>query len=133
MFNIFQQPWTMLVVAFIALDVLWFANMFKTENFKKWVWLSPLLIALLGFAIDYLVKTDREKVNILINSIITAAEEENIPAIDAIIAENYQDSWHKTKRDLMRHCQRRLSGPFIEKNTKLGVTPKTQNWVSPPK
>ena len=122
MFNIFQQPWTMLVIAFIALDVIWCANMFKTENFNKWIWLTPLLIALLGFALDFLVKTDREKVNILINSAINAAQEENIPAIDAIIAENYQDSGHKTKPDLMRYCTRMLSGPFIEKNTKMGST-----------
>ena len=122
MFNIFQQPWAMLVIAFIALDVIWFTSMFKTEQIKKWIWLCPLLIALLGLAIDFLVKTDREKVNILINSAITATQEENIPAIDAIIAENYQDSGHKTKPDLMRYCQRMLSGPFIEKNTKMGTT-----------
>ncbi len=131
MFNIFQQPWTMLVIAFIALDVIWFANMFKTENFKKWIWLTPLLIALLGFAIDFLVKTDREKINTLINSAIQAAQDENIPAIDAIIAEDYHDSGNKTKQGLMRYCKRMLSGPFIEKNTKMGttleLTPPTAN------
>ena len=122
MFNIFQQPWTILVIAFITLDVIWFAGMFKTEPIKKWIWLTPLLIALLGFAIDFLVKTDREKINILINSAIKATQEENIPAIDAIIAQDYHDSRHKTKQGLMQYCKRMLSGPFIEKNTKMGTT-----------
>lgn len=122
MFNIFQQPWTILVIAFITLDAIWFAGMFKTEKIKKWIWLTPLLIALLGFAIDFLIKTDREKINILINSVIKATQEENIPAIDAIIANDYHDSAHQTKRDLMRYCKRMLSAPFIEKNTKMGAT-----------
>ena len=122
MFNIFQQPWTMLVAAFITLDVIWFAGMFKTEKIKKWIWLTPLLIAILGFAIDFLIKTDREKIDILINSAIKATEQEDITTIDAILSENYHDSGHKTKQHLMRYCRQMLSGPFIEKNTKIGST-----------
>ncbi|GAI02660.1 unnamed protein product, partial [marine sediment metagenome] len=32
--------------------------------------------------------------------------------------EDYHDSYHNTKRDLMRHCRTRLSQPLVEKNKK---------------
>ncbi|MFH1884810.1 MAG: hypothetical protein ABIL62_19090, partial [Planctomycetota bacterium] len=45
-------------------------------------------------------------------------EEEDCNAIEAIIAESYQDSSHDTKRHLMRYCRQRLTPSMVEKNKK---------------
>ncbi|MBA7671914.1 hypothetical protein ES703_80083 [subsurface metagenome] len=47
-----------------------------------------------------------------------AVEEENPDVIEAIIADNYRDSFHKSKNELMYHCRVKLAGPLIEKNIK---------------
>jgi len=86
------------------------------EKRKSWHWLIPLAVAAAAFALDYLVETDREKVDALIGTIMQAVEEENCALIDTTIAEDYRDSFHSTKADLIRHCRRSLSRPLIMKN-----------------
>jgi len=129
MFNFFEQPWSLLGAAVIVLfGVLTFRSVWP-EKFKPRHWLLPLSVAALGFALDYLVKTDREKLNALIDTVVKAVEEENCPAIDAAVADDYRDSFHAAKPDLMAHCRRTLPGLLIAKNTKraclLQISPPT--------
>ena len=49
---------------------------------------------------------------------VKAVEQENPDAIEAIISDNYSDSYHKTKTALIRHCRRKLSEPLVKKNIK---------------
>jgi hypothetical protein len=122
MFNIFQQPWTLVVVALLTMNVLWVISALKPEKIRYWVWLAPLLIVVLAFGIDLLVKTDREKVHILIESAIKAAEQEDIEAFDSMFAADYSDSAHASKEAMMRFCRRMLGEPLIEKIKKMGLT-----------
>jgi hypothetical protein len=54
----------------------------------------------------------------VISTGVKAVEEENPDAIETLIADNYRDSFHITKDDLMRHCRVVLAEPLIEKNIK---------------
>jgi hypothetical protein len=177
MFDIFEQPWTLLIVgivvwftlllihgdsrlwrqshliiflavAYAALDFLVKAGLFKISKTltiiiqaalalavtalltlqiihviavykrRRWQWLLPIILIVAAFGLDWLVQTDLEKINAVINTAVKAVEEENPNAIEAIISDNYRDSYHNTKRDLMRHCRARLSEPLVEKNKK---------------
>lgn len=118
MFNIFEQPWTLLIIAILVLLVVLMLRRILPEK-KHWgQWLLPAFLAVAAFGFDLLVKTDLEKINAVINTGIKAVEEENSDAIEAIISDNYHDSYHNTKEDLMEHCRRRLLGPLVAKNKK---------------
>ncbi len=115
---IFEQPWPLLITAgIVLLLVIIFRSIFP-QNRHAWQWLLPALLAAAAFGLDFLVETDREKINAVIETGVKAVEEENPDAIEAIIADNYRDSFHKTKNDLMYHCRVSLAEPLIEKNIK---------------
>jgi len=118
MSNIFEQPWTLLIVAIIVLLVMLMLRRILPEKRHWGQWLLPAFLAVAAFGFDLLVKTDLEKINAVINTVIKAVEQENSDAIEAIISANYRDSYHNTKRDLMRHCRSKLSEPLVEKNKK---------------
>ena len=118
MFNFFEQPWTLLGAAvLVLLGMLTFRSVLP-EKRRWWELLVPALVAAAAFGLDFAVQTDLEKINAVINTGIKAVEEEDIAAIEAIIAEDYRDSHHDTKTDLMRHCRTQLSQSPVEKNKK---------------
>ena len=129
MVNIFDQPWTLLIAAILTLPVLLIFRRILPEKQRWWQWLLPALLAVAAFGLDFLVQTDTEKITAVIKTGTKAVEEENPDAIEAIIADNYRDSYHNTKQSLMRHCTAKLSGPLIEK----AVTRIVSIEVSPPK
>jgi len=118
MFDIFEQPWTLVGAAVLVLFGMLMLRRILPEKRHWGQWLLPAFLAVAAFGFDLLVKTDLEKINAVINTGIKAVEEENSDAIEAIISDNYRDSYHNTKKDLMEHCRRRLSGPLVAKNKK---------------
>lgn len=118
MFDIFQQPWTLLGVSVIVLLAILTIRSVFPEKRRWWQFLIPAAIAAASFGLDFLVQTDEEKINSLIDKGIKAVEEENCDAIKNIIAENYRDSSHNTKEELMSHCRAQLTPGLVAKNKK---------------
>jgi len=118
MFDVFERPWGLLIVAIVALPVLLMFRGIFPEKRHWWQLALPAFLAAAAFGLDALVETDLEKINAVIATGVKAVEEENPDAIEPIISENYSDSSHRTKTALMRHCRRTLSEPLIEKNIK---------------
>lgn len=180
MFDIFQQPWTLLItailgwfillllhgdsrlwwqshlviflaVAVFALDMLVGAGLFKfsktltlvikaalglgiaalltfmiihiitTYEQHRWQWFIPLVLAFAAFGLDFIVRTDLEKINALVKTARKACEQEDLDAIGALISENYSDSFHNSKEGLMNHCRSLLTEPLIENTTKMSL------------
>jgi len=118
MFNFFEQPYTLIGAAVLVLFAMLTFRSVLPEKRRWWQLLVPALVVAAAFGLDLAVRTDLEKINAVINTCIKAVEEEDCNAIEAAIAEDYRDSYHNTKRDLMRHCRTRLSQPLVEKNKK---------------
>ena len=118
MFNFFEQPYTLIGAAVLVLFAMLTFRSVIPEKRRWWQLLVPALVAAAAFGLDLAVRTDLEKINAVINTCIKAVEEEDCSAIEAAIAEDYHDSYHNTKRDLMRHCRTQLSQPLVEKNKK---------------
>lgn len=118
MFNVLEQPWGLLTVAIIVLLILLMFRSIFPEKRHWWQLALPACVAVTAFGLDRLVQTDLEKINKVINIAIKAVEEEKPDAIDAIISENYSDSYHRNKRALILHARRVLSEPVVEKNIK---------------
>lgn len=111
MFNIFETPALLIMVAGIA-----FVGLVLFSNMKSyWKVLIPLVIAGLGFGVDHFIKTDNEKINLLIDNARTAFVVRDFDTIDRIMSSDYKDSYHKSKDAALNHCKRVLDRPFAEK------------------
>lgn len=128
MFDIFEQPWTLVGMAVLVLFGMLTFRSICPEKRRWWQLLVPVFIATAGFGLDFIVKTDLEKITAVINISIKAVEEENCNAIAAIISDNYRDSYHDTKEHLMAHCRMKLTPTLVAKNKKRFLVIK----VSPP-
>lgn len=118
MLDIFDQPFTLIGVSVLVLfGVLTFRSIFP-EKRSRLQWLLPLFIIAAAFGTDYLVQTDLEKIDALIDTGIKAVANEDYRTIESIISENYSDSYHNSKESLMADCRRQLSQNLIEKNKK---------------
>jgi hypothetical protein len=114
MFNIFEQPWTLLGASVLVLfGVLTYRSVWDNKHW--WQFLLPVFCASLAFGLDNLVQTDREKIQVVLNTGLQAVVARDIGKIDTLIADDYSDSFHKTKADLLAHCQSQLSPASIIK------------------
>jgi hypothetical protein len=121
MFNFYQQPWTMVGIAIIVLFVILTYRSVVPEKKRAWQLLIPLLIVLAGFGIDRAVTTDKEKINDIIVSGINAVKTENFNSIDSYISDDYRDSYHRSKDQLISHVQGRLRMNEVEKAKKTNI------------
>ncbi|HUV66244.1 MAG TPA: hypothetical protein VMW24_20295, partial [Sedimentisphaerales bacterium] len=121
MFDIFEQPYTLSGAAVLVLfGMLTFRSVFP-EKRRWWQLLVPVLIAGAGFGLDALVPTDLEKINATIDKAVRAVKDEDCSAIGQVLTENYSDSFHSTKAQLLDHCRRILIPPLVVKHTRQGV------------
>lgn len=118
-----------LALAIAALLTLQIIHIIKTYERRRWQWFLPIILIAAAFGLDFLVKTDLEKINIVIRTIRKASEQEDYNAIGALISADYSDSFHNTKDALMNHCRRLLSEPLVKKSRQIGVKIE----ISPPK
>jgi hypothetical protein len=121
MFDIFEQPWTLLSAAVLVLFGILTFRSFCPEKRRWWQLIIPFLLALVDFAADMLVQTDTEKINSVIKAAIKAVQQEDCAAIGATIANDYNDSYHSTKKQLLDHCRRELSQALVDKGKKTGL------------
>ena len=103
MFNIFQQPWTLVVIAFAAYVAIWLWRTVAGEKVSKKYFLIPIVLIVLAFAIDGFFKTDREKVNSLIKVTMGAIENEDIDTIDKVVSPSYEDIVHRSKAEILTY------------------------------
>ena len=132
MWNVFEQPWTMLAAAVVVFLVMQTAGMVLSKKRRRLAigrFVLPAFIALLGLGLDYFVRTDLEQIKTLINTSVKAVQNEDCNAIEPLISENYRDSFHSGKAALMAHCETVLIEPLIEKNIPHIIEIK----ISPPK
>jgi hypothetical protein len=121
MFDIFEQPWTLLGISVIVFFVVLTIRSVFPEKQHWWQWAIPAAIAVAAFGLDFLVTTNLEKIHSLIKTAIKAVEQEDCLAIENIIADDYRDSRHRSKEALMAHCRAELTPPCVEENRKLAV------------
>jgi len=121
MFNFFEQPWTLLAAAVLTLFGMFTFRSIFPEKRRRWQLLLPLFLAASAFGLDFAVQTDLEQIRAVIKTGIKAVEQENPSGIEAIIADDYHDSYHDSKAILMAHCRKELSRSPVEKNKKAGL------------
>jgi hypothetical protein len=121
MFSFFDQPWTLFIAAIVSLYVVFRLRSIFPQKCHWWQWLIPVFIAVAAFGFDFLVRTDLEKINAVIDNGIRAIEEENPGIIEAIVSADYQDSYHSNKEHLMSHCRSEMGRDPVEENKKVNA------------
>jgi hypothetical protein len=128
MFDLFEQPWTLVGVAVLVLfGMLTFRSLFP-EKRRWWQLAVPAFIVAAAFATDLLVQTDREKIYALLKKGMKAVEQGNLDALAAIISADYNDSYHNSKQELMAHTWRQMERSGVQKIKKNSALIR----VSPP-
>jgi len=105
MYNIFQQPWLLLGVSFLLLVVVYVMRTSFPEKQKLWHLLVPVFVIALAIGLDYFVMTDQEKVKGVMESAIDATVDIDAAALAPLIAEDYRDRQHVSKKALMSTYQ----------------------------
>ena len=118
MFNIFDNPWLLTIVAILLVPILSFLRQPWPDKHQRWILFVPLLLFMSAFGLDFLVKTDREKIDLIINQSITAAVTNNTALIEAVVSEDYSDDVHKSKRALLSTCRSVFATYSIKKINK---------------
>ena len=118
MSNIFEQPWTLLIAAAFCLAVVFTIRQAFFEKSRLWHFAIPVIIAIAAFGLDILVKTDLEKINLVIKKGMNAVENERFHDIATILSPDYKDSYHSSKKMFMNNCLGFLTGIQFEKISK---------------
>jgi hypothetical protein len=105
MFNIFENPWLLALIAILLVPVISFFRQPWPEKHGRRLLLMPAALLAVAIGLDFLVKTDREKIDTAINQCITAAVNNNIVLIEAVVSEDYSDDVHKSKGALLSTCR----------------------------
>jgi len=117
MFDFFEQPWTLIGAAVMVLfGVLTYRSVVPEKQNRR-QWLLPLAVLVLAFGLDYVVRTDPEKVSGLVNTVAAGFEDGDAAAIEAAVALDYSESFHNTGAELMAHCRRILPGLHVDNIT----------------
>ncbi len=116
MWNVCEQPWTLLVLS-VAL-YLSLQGLFTVweRPWRRWYTGICVFLALTAVSLDFFIATDREKIRSTIKTAIRAVQEEDIPSLQAVIDGQYQDSYHQTYEQVIRHVQKGLGHSPVERN-----------------
>lgn len=122
MWNVFEHPWCLIIVSVLTLFVVMIIRSALPQKHRWWHFALPVVVIAAAFGLDFLVQTDTELIKIVISTAVKAVEDENPDAIESVIAENYRDSKHRSKRRLIAHCASTFSQPLIDKIIKRIVS-----------
>jgi hypothetical protein len=117
MWNPFEYPFVGIGIGLLTFIGFWIFRVVRPEKKRKWHYLVPLGIYIAAFALAYLIQTDNEKVQAVVNKGIKAFEQQQIQPIEEIISENYSDSLHSSKAYITAYCQALFQTAAIEKVT----------------
>jgi len=128
MFDLFEQPWTLVGAAVLVLFGMLTFRSVLPEKRRWWQLAVPAFIVAAAFATDLLVQTDREEIYALLKKGMKAIEQEDPNALAAIISADYNDSYHNSKQELMAHTWRQMERSGVQKIKKNSALIQ----VSPP-
>jgi hypothetical protein len=119
MWNIYEYPFTGIAAAIVVMAGMWLFWILKPEKKRKWHPLIPLGIVVLAVAVAYFVQTDKEKILGAIDTGIKAFEKQKIALVEEVIADDYGDPFHTSKKDIVAYCQAMMQYAMVDRVTFL--------------
>ena len=103
--SVAENPLVLLIAAFVLLCIVGTVRSVFPDKPRKWLFLLPLGLALIGLGLDFFIQTDNEKVRVTLKAVMKSLEDEDIETFKSWIAPDYQDSLHKSKIRLLQHAE----------------------------
>ena len=82
----------------------------------------PKALRLAGISLDALVQSDREKIRSTVKAVMKAVERDDIAALGRCLAEDYRDSFHHSKIQLLQHAEEGLERSSLVKAKIAGLS-----------
>ena len=127
MYNIFQTPWPLITASVAILVILTVFRLGWPEKRRLWQLLLPPLLTITALGLDFFVKTDYEKIEIIFHLGLTAVADEDIDSLANLFSDDYSDPVHPSKQSFVSYCRALFSEPLVEKvklrYNKITVTP----------
>jgi hypothetical protein len=114
MTHVFENPWLLLTIAALSLVPAAILRQAKPQWGYRPL-LIPLLFAVLGFALDYAVKTDKEQIYIIIRNAQKAAVEGQIGLLSRSVSDAYDDGFHRSKAEFLASAESMIKRASIKK------------------
>ena len=130
MWNVFDQPWTLIAVVGVAFLAIMTYRAFQPDRARPWQLAVPVLLVAAAFGLDWLVTTDSEKIRTLITTAEKAGQARDLAGLERLVAEDYRDSFHKDKRQLIDHARAALSGSPLKAVKEISFDPAS---LEPPR
>jgi len=115
MWNIFEQPWLLIIVAVILFIAHRIWRGIQPEKMKNKYLLVPLVVLLLAIGLDFIFKTDVEKINGVIKTTKRAAVEIDTEAVKSIVWEGYSDIANSSRDEAISYFKSGLSVAPLER------------------
>lgn len=115
MWNIFEQPWLLVIVAAVLFITHRIWRGIKPEKMPNKYLIMPLVVLLLAFGLDFLVKTDLEKINGIIKTAKKAAVDIDTESVKTIVWENYSDVANRNRAEAISYFKSGLSVAPLER------------------
>jgi hypothetical protein len=117
----------LLPAAAAGLSIWLIIGIIRLKERSAYIWLLPIILSTAGFGLDWLVKTDMEKIKSTINASQRAFQQEDIKLLGSIISDKYQDSFHADKQALLRHFSFYFSEPICDSVTRTFMQTDKKN------
>jgi hypothetical protein len=101
---VFESPWLLLTVSAVLLGgagIVWQGR----GRRGGWVFLVPLVTASAALGVDWLVQTDAEQIESMLNACRRAALAGDSGAIGPFLSEDYRDPVHLTKAQFLEGAE----------------------------
>ncbi len=116
MFNFTNQPWTLLIIGLLIAVIVFMYRDYLKPRIKLILFLAALGVITAGFGIDHFFVSDKEQIKNVILTASKAVENEDVQTFAETISDDYRDSRHTTKQQILRYFNWRLNKPLIKKN-----------------
>jgi hypothetical protein len=114
MWNVFENSWLLLTLAGLALVAASIYRQAKPEH-GYWPLLIPVVLAGIGFGLDYAVTTDYEAIQQMISECKNVAVANGVSVIGGHISPNYRDSAGRNKAQIEDAMKLILNAASVEK------------------
>jgi hypothetical protein len=130
MWNVFDQPWTLIAAAGVAFLAIMTYRAFRPERARPWQLAVPVFLVAAAFGVDRLVTTDSEKIRDLITAAENTGRTRDLAGLERLLAEDYHDSFHKDKRHLVDRARAALTSSPLKAVKEISFDPTS---LEPPR
>ena len=114
--NVFEQPWVWAAIGlWLSIGLLLAKRRWPLSLSRKHLLIGPLLVVL-AFGLDWLMTTDREKIETVVAKIARATKEENAEEIISHIGPGYRGQLGHSRQVFAELCRQIFSSPQIQDN-----------------